>query len=53
MASESSAAQDRIRAGYDPWLFFAAAVWNLICAGGVLFFLSNAKMSQTAMAARR
>lgn len=48
MASESSVAGERIRAGYDHWLFLAAAVWNLLSAGAVLFLLSNAKFRHQA-----
>jgi hypothetical protein len=46
MASESAATLAGGRTGYYRGLFFAAAAWNTISAGAVLFLLSNAKARQ-------
>ncbi|HMD40926.1 MAG TPA: hypothetical protein VKH15_16695 [Candidatus Acidoferrum sp.] len=43
MRSESAAAFSRGMACYYRWLFLAAAAWNLLSTGAVLFFLTDAR----------
>jgi hypothetical protein len=46
MASESAYATAGSRLRYDRLLFLAAAVWNALSAGAVLFLLTSAKFRQ-------
>src|SRR5271167_646512 len=46
MASEAAYATAGSRARYDRLLFLAAAVWNTLSAGAVLFLLTDARFRQ-------
>ena len=46
MDAESNAGVGRARTNYYRWLFVAAALWNAISAGAVLFLLTNPKFRQ-------
>jgi hypothetical protein len=46
MGAESNAGVAGARTSYYRWLFLAAALWNALSAGAVLFILTNAKFRQ-------